>query len=37
MKEDLVMNGQLKPGDNVQIATQNQFVRYCDVVLKGID
>jgi hypothetical protein len=21
----------------VQIATQNQFVRYCDVVLKGID
>lgn len=26
MKEDAMKNGQLKPGYNVQIGTQNQFV-----------
>lgn len=26
MKEDAMLNGQLKPGYNVQIATENQFI-----------
>lgn len=31
MKEDHMMNGQLKPGYNLQIATENQFVLHYDV------
>ncbi|WP_424321392.1 IS1182 family transposase [Lacticaseibacillus chiayiensis] len=37
MKEDPMMNGQLKPGYNVQIATQNQFVLYYDVNQRPTD
>lgn len=31
MKDDHMMNGQLKPGYNVQIGTENQFVLHCNV------
>lgn len=37
MKEDPMMNGQLKPGYNVQIATQNQFVLYYYVCQRPTD
>ncbi|MCD0432901.1 transposase [Lacticaseibacillus paracasei subsp. paracasei] len=37
MKEDPMMNGQLKPGYNVQIATQHQFVLYYDVNQRPTD
>lgn len=31
MKDDHMMNGQLKPGYNIQIATENQFVLHTQV------
>jgi hypothetical protein len=31
MKEDHMKNGQLKPGYNVQMATENQFVLYYSI------
>ena len=37
MKEDPMMNGQLKPGYNVQIGTQHQFVLYYDVNQRPTD
>lgn len=37
MKEDPMMNGQLKPGYNVQIGTQHQFVLYYNVNQRPTD
>lgn len=37
MKEDPMKNGQLKPGYNLQIATQNQFVLYYDINQRPTD
>lgn len=37
MKEDPMNNGQTKPGYNIQIATQNQFVLYYDVTQRPTD
>ncbi|WP_164510651.1 transposase, partial [Lacticaseibacillus jixianensis] len=37
MKEDPMNNGQTKPGYNLQIATQNQFVLYYDVNQRPMD
>lgn len=33
MKEDHMRNGQLKPGYNLQIATENQFVLHIDTIM----
>ena len=30
MKEDHMLNGQVKPAYNVQISTENQFISHCD-------
>lgn len=37
MKDDHMMNGQLKPGYNLQIATENQFVLHYDVFPNAAD
>ncbi len=37
MKEDPMMNGQLKPGYNLQIATNNQFVLHYDIFSNPTD
>ncbi|WP_416353807.1 hypothetical protein ACNAN0_02895 [Agrilactobacillus fermenti] len=37
MKEDAMQNGQLKPGYNLQIATQNQFALYYDINQRPAD
>nr|WP_228025467.1 transposase [Streptococcus ruminantium] len=37
MKEDHMKNGQLKPGYNLQIATENQFVLHYDVFQNPTD
>lgn len=37
MKEDAMQNGQLKPGYNLQIGTQNQFVLYYDINQRPTD
>ncbi|GFI33927.1 hypothetical protein IMSAGC014_00415 [Bacteroidaceae bacterium] len=37
MKDDHMMNGQLKPGYNLQIATENQFVLHYDVFPNSTD
>ncbi len=37
MKEDHMRNGQLKPGYNLQIATENQFVLHYDVFSNPTD
>lgn len=37
MKEDPMNNGQTKPGYNLQIATQNQFVLYYDINQRPTD
>ena len=37
MKEDYMRNGQLKPGYNLQIATENQFVLHYDIFSNPTD
>lgn len=37
MKDDHMMNGQLKPGYNIQIATENQFVLHTQVYPNSTD
>ena len=37
MKEDHMKNGQLKPGYNLQIATNSQFVLFYDVYQNPTD
>lgn len=37
MKEDPMKNGQLKPGYNLQVASQNQFALYYDVFQRPTD
>jgi hypothetical protein len=37
MKEDHMKNGQLKPGYNVQIATENQFILYYTIHQRPTD
>ena len=34
MKEDAIFNGQLKPGYNIQIATENQFITNYGIFLR---
>ncbi|WP_157050052.1 transposase, partial [Levilactobacillus acidifarinae] len=37
MKEDPMKNGQLKPGYNLQVASQNQYALYFDLFQRPID
>jgi len=37
MKEDAMLNGQLKPGYNVQISTENQFITHYDIFQRPAD
>lgn len=37
MKEDAMLNGQLKPGYNVQISTENQFITNYDIFQRPTD
>jgi hypothetical protein len=36
MKEDHILNGQLKPVYNVQISTENQFISHYDFYIREI-
>ncbi len=37
MKEDAMMNGQLKPGYNIQISTENQFITHYNIFQRPTD
>ena len=37
MKEDAMLNGQLKPGYNIQIATENQFITHYNIYQRPTD
>lgn len=37
MKEDAMLNGQLKPGYNIQISTENQFITHYDIYQRPTD
>lgn len=37
MKEDAMLNGQLKPGYNIQVETENNFVTGYDVLPNPTD
>jgi hypothetical protein len=37
MKEDHMKNGQLKPGYNIQMATENQFILYYTIHQRPTD
>jgi hypothetical protein len=37
MKEDAMMNGQTKPGYNVQISTENQFITHFGIYWRPSD
>ena len=37
MKEDAMLNGQLKPGYNVQVSTENQFITHFEIYQRPTD